>query len=72
MQAKTDDSVIKGIPTILLGFDFICQWQYITSAIACLQLVKNTQYKGRKENKKLLMNTCNALVAYIWLLIYAF
>jgi len=34
MQAKTDDSVIKRIPTILLGFDFICQWQYITSAIA--------------------------------------
>ncbi|KAB0626493.1 hypothetical protein GJV03_14415 [Acinetobacter sp. RIT698] len=54
MQAKTDDSVIKGIPTILLGFDFICQWQYITSAIACFQLVKNTQYKGRKENKKLI------------------
>ena len=57
MQAKTDDSVIKGIPTILLGFDFICQWQYITSAIACLQLVKNTQYKGRKENKKLIKIT---------------
>lgn len=35
MQAKTDYSVIGRIPTILLGFHFICQWQYITSAIAC-------------------------------------